>query len=283
MEKRSGSHEMANHCNNPAVEDLVPDTRWVMANHFIRHSGYIVRRSKGSQAWLLFHTVGGAGCIRVNNEEFICKNNDIHILKPGTPHHYFTLPGSVWDFYWSYFIPRNTWSTWLILPELGTGVLSVSLKEKSLISRITSIFERLVTDCRYMDVIQHELALGAMEEILLLLYRTCRKGNYQHLDDRIAEVLEVISTRYSEDHTIENLAKLVCLSPSRLSHLYKESVGESILATLHRIRLEQAARLLQFSPMSVSEIAQLAGFQSMNYFAKKFKLQYRVSPSKFRS
>lgn len=45
------------------------------------------------------------------------------------------------------------------------------------------------------------------------------------LDARIVKLLEKLHTCDCYDHTIENLAKEVCLSPSRLSHLFSEQIG----------------------------------------------------------
>lgn len=42
------------------------------------------------------------------------------------------------------------------------------------------------------------------------------------LDERIIKLLDILKNCDCYDHTIANLAKEVCLSPSRLSHLFAE-------------------------------------------------------------
>lgn len=45
------------------------------------------------------------------------------------------------------------------------------------------------------------------------------------LDERIVKLLDLLKNCDCYDHTIENLAKEVCLSPGRLSHLFSEQIG----------------------------------------------------------
>jgi AraC family transcriptional regulator of arabinose operon len=95
-------------------------------------------------------------------------------------------------------------------------------------------------------------------------------------------VLQVLSQRYPEPLSVAGLAGLVGLSPSRLTHLFKETVGASIVQTVLQLRLRQAARLLEFTDLTVAEIAAQVGFESAFYFSRQFKAHYGVSPSTYR-
>ncbi|MNF15253.1 DNA-binding transcriptional regulator AraC [compost metagenome] len=44
----------------------------------------------------------------------------------------------------------------------------------------------------------------------------------------------------------------------------------------------QAVRLLEETPLSLWDIAELTGFANASYFSTKFKRQYGVSPSDYR-
>jgi AraC family transcriptional regulator of arabinose operon len=103
------------------------------------------------------------------------------------------------------------------------------------------------------------------------------------MDPRVSEVLHALMHRMSESHSVAALAQAVNLSPSRLAHMFKEQVGDSIIDTLNKIRLRQAARLLRFTTRQVGEVARDVGFQDPFYFTKQFKAFYGTSPSEFRS
>ncbi|MBS4216757.1 helix-turn-helix transcriptional regulator [Bacillus sp. FJAT-49711] len=67
-----------------------------------------------------------------------------------------------------------------------------------------------------------------------------------------------------------------------MSHLFREQVGHSIMATLLSMRLRHAARLLEYTNLPISEIAREVGFSSPFYFTKQFTSFFGLNPSMFR-
>jgi AraC-like DNA-binding protein len=102
------------------------------------------------------------------------------------------------------------------------------------------------------------------------------------LDMRVQVVLKYLSQNLTEDHTVTYLSKKVHLSPSRLAHLFKQQVGDSIIGTLMRMRLHHATELLQFTSLRINEIAESVGFSSPDYFTRTFKAFFGISPGKYR-
>ena len=56
-------------------------------------------------------------------------------------------------------------------------------------------------------------------------------------------------------------------------------VGVSPLEYVHRLRLEEAYRLLSDSSRNVSEVAMEVGFDDANYFSRLFRKKMGMSPS----
>ena len=65
------------------------------------------------------------------------------------------------------------------------------------------------------------------------------------MDPRIEEVLHLLSQHMREPLRIDAIARTVGLSASRLSHLFKQETGSSIVDTLNRMRIRQAALLIE--------------------------------------
>jgi AraC family transcriptional regulator of arabinose operon len=149
--------------------------------------------------------------------------------------------------------------------------------------RIERAFARLVNDSRGAGALHNELALNALEEILLLATQTYTQSQTRQLDPRIEAVLAHVSTRLDAPISVPELARSVALSPSRLAHLFKAEVGDSITRMHLKLRLRHAARLLEFTSRQISEIAHDVGFQSPFYFSHQFKAHYGVSPQTYRS
>lgn len=94
--------------------------------------------------------------------------------------------------------------------------------------------------------------------------------NSQILDERISGLLEILQTCDCYDHTIESFAKSVCLSPSRLSHLFREQIGVPLKSYILFHQLEKAFTEL-LNGASITDAAMLAGFDSPSHFAATVK------------
>lgn len=90
------------------------------------------------------------------------------------------------------------------------------------------------------------------------------------LDERIVKLLEKLQTCDCYDHTIENLAKEVCLSPSRLSHLFAKQIGVPLKKYIQFHQLEKAFTAI-LKGISITDSAMLAGFNSPSHFAATVK------------
>ena len=76
-------------------------------------------------------------------------------------------------------------------------------------------------------------------------------------------------------------------------HLSKERIGAafsqgsdytSISDFINECRLEYAVNLINDQPsLPISQVAQACGFSDANYFGRKFKARFGLSPSQYRS
>ncbi|WP_179232738.1 helix-turn-helix domain-containing protein [Paenibacillus rigui] len=277
---------MAENLNDPAAshmeETASPPSGILIAGHFTQPFGYQTYRSHGTRDWLITFTLSGSGQYRLNDELVTCAAGDIVLLPPGTPHDYRTPENSVWEFLWAHFVPLPHWFGWLELSREPGAWTSLHLEPGELKERVEAAFKRLLRDSLELDFYRGQLAMNAMEEILLLLSRNRTRQKSGTLDPRVDDIWNYLSSHMKEQHSVEQLAARVALSPSRLSHLFKEQVGESIMEALMRLRLRHASRLLEHTSLLVAEIAEEIGFHSPFYFTKQFTAHYGTSPSSYR-
>jgi transcriptional regulator GlxA family with amidase domain len=81
---------------------------------------------------------------------------------------------------------------------------------------------------------------------------------------------------------IEELARMVNLSPGRLAHLFKSEMEVSIQQYLTQLRLAKAKDHLETSFLSVKEIAASVGFPSVTRFVGCFKSLIGATPAQYR-
>ncbi len=82
--------------------------------------------------------------------------------------------------------------------------------------------------------------------------------------------------------TIEALSKQYLINPTTLKGAFKSVYGTSIAAHIKEHRMEQAAKLLKETQLSIAEIAQAVGYDSQSKFSAAFKAYFHVLPREIR-
>lgn len=103
------------------------------------------------------------------------------------------------------------------------------------------------------------------------------------MERRIQVVSSAIDRNFRRDWDIEELARLVNLSASRLRHLFKSEIGKSPMQYLKSVRMAHAEMLLRTTFFSVKEIMHRVGISNESHFGHEFKKAYALAPSKYRS
>ena len=117
-----------------------------------------------------------------------------------------------------------------------------------------------------------------LDKLMDGIYQTRNVRNYQ----RIKGALDFIEAHCQDPLPIEQIAREVCLSPSRLSHIIKNEMGVTLGDCVSRARVDKAKHLLRETDLSVAQIALEAGFPDQSYFTKVFKKWENCTPMTFR-
>jgi transcriptional regulator GlxA family with amidase domain len=99
-------------------------------------------------------------------------------------------------------------------------------------------------------------------------------------DYRMEEVLRCIESEPSK--TVRDLANLVNLSSSRLSHLFKLQTGVSLNRFLSDVRLRRAAELLKSTEIQIKEVSYIVGYHQTSSFDRAFRNKFALSPADYR-
>ena len=102
------------------------------------------------------------------------------------------------------------------------------------------------------------------------------------IDSRIEEACQYLSRNLSEEVNVEEVARHVCLSPSRLAHLFREQMGVNIVRWREDQRMILAKLLLQSTRTPIAKIASHVGYDDQMYFSRVFRKRVGTSPSEFR-
>lgn len=109
----------------------------------------------------------------------------------------------------------------------------------------------------------------------------------QHLVQKDIEFVNKIHTVIEEnlnanDFNIDTIAETIGLSRSAFFKKLKSLTGLAPVDLVKEIRLTKAARLIETTDDSITEIAYSVGFRDAGYFGKCFRKKYEMTPKEYR-
>ena len=100
---------------------------------------------------------------------------------------------------------------------------------------------------------------------------------------RLEKAMNFIEANYGARLTVAEIAREVCLSPSRLSHIFKRECGMTLGDCISQVRIDKAKILLSNKNLSISQVALAVGFPDQSYFTKKFRKLEKTTPKVFKN
>ena len=156
--------------------------------------------------------------------------------------------------------------------------------------RIFDILMQVASEYRSREKAYESAVRGLLLQLFALFLRhgttealdTCGAKNALVHYKLVEPALRHIRDRYAEKIGIDELSELCGLSKHYFCHLFKEVTGQPAMAYLNDYRVKVADTLLSNTEKSISDIAEICGFESTNYFCRRYKNFYGISPGKRR-
>ena len=119
-------------------------------------------------------------------------------------------------------------------------------------------------------------------------YRILASSSFSHAarnpeSRRVQKIKQYINDHYTETLRLEDMSRLVGMTPTSFSRFFKLRTGKSLSDYVLDIRLGFAARMLVDSTNNISEICFECGFNNLSNFNRIFKSRRGVTPKEFRA
>ncbi len=128
--------------------------------------------------------------------------------------------------------------------------------------------------------------LGTFGRFIDLLVHLARHGGATDRKDsarfQIGDAIALMNRRFAEPLHVEELTKASRMSRRNFFRHFKAAAGCSPVEYLIRLRLQHAAEKLLDTRLSIGEIAIGCGFYDGNFFCKKFREAFAMTPKDYR-
>lgn len=132
------------------------------------------------------------------------------------------------------------------------------------------------------------MTLGLLYQLFSYIYKNkMYSQDYQHTQNdskkikQLKKVLEVIEESYSSPLTLEDLSRIICMSPKYFCKFFYEMIHRTPIDYLNYYRIECASYQIVTTDLSITDIAYNCGFNDLSYFIKTFKKYKGITPSKY--
>lgn len=259
---------------------IMPGTTRHKRNHF---SDFVTRRPNSKLGWSLHLTTSGKGIYNCIREQFVTQPGDLILLSPDALYDYRREEScDLWEHQWVYFPQEEPWLELLQWPEIGPDIYHIQA-DASHHQILKSLFTQL-SDI-HLDGLEFSQALikNILEQILIRCRQLTPKTSLAPIDKRIHHITDYIARNFNQSFTTATLAAKVGLSPTRLSTLFKQQTGSTIVHWRDERRMARAAQLLVQTRQPINKIAELVGYNDALYFSRCFNQHLRCSPRQYRN
>jgi AraC-like DNA-binding protein len=148
-------------------------------------------------------------------------------------------------------------------------------------------FEAVFTAYERSDRHHH---IEARAKLLGLLYHlddyaiTRKKETKQATTQQLLlqKFIQLINNQYIDKRTVQEYAEMLSVTSNYLSQSVKQASGKNALTFINDRLAGEAASLIQYTDLEISEIAYHLNFSDPANFGKFFRKQMGLSPSEFR-
>ena len=242
--------------------------------------GHRFRRDAGFPLWTMEFIAAGTMNIKGGRSRkwSPVPTGSLVLVQPDTRYREEVPDGSTEIF--AIFQPRPEW-----LPLLRWSAIEPGLMIRPLGDRLPDVLaaaKELFRHSQARSDAARALSINALERMLLLGALAGPTAEHPEPMPQIQAAMAFLDRHLTEKVSIPDLARAVKMSPSSLSHRFREQVGEPPAAYHERLRLVRARELLLSTNQRIKDIAALTGFSNAYGFSTRFHHRTGQSPRDYR-
>ena len=236
-----------------------------------------MNRPHGTDETIVMVCAAGTGWARIGNDVHRIGSQHALVIPRGVPHSYGSDPTHPWTIWWAHIAGTDA-------PELVAGMdvsSSRPLLRVRTIERAVSSLEDILSNLeRDQSPPRLMAASGSAWKLLtqLAVDRLLPAPN-----DPLQRAMNYLSERLDGSVSVPELARLLGVSPTHLTSLFRRATGGGVKAHHTSLRMARARQLLDTTDATVAEVGREVGYDDPFYFSRHFRRHHGMSPSNFRA
>jgi len=235
--------------------------------------------------------LNGGGTITIDKNQYTIQKEIIYLIPPQSLHSVYydekgTTPLKIIDVKFS-----------VMDTELFNDLIELSQSFRvENFSHFSHMFEKMLSESAAKERYYYNMINVYLYELLVEIIREKLCFTKSRVIDEMEPILKkeivhgvnvknlrtYIWENYSNIISLDDLSMLASINKTTLICIFKELYGTTPIQYINRIRLQKSEELLINTNISISEISEMVGFQSIHYFSRYFKQKKRCTPMEFR-
>jgi AraC family transcriptional regulator of arabinose operon len=236
-------------------------------------------RPQGAQETIVIVCVAGRGWVETAGTRFDIGKATAVVLPgaTGEAHAYGASREDPWTIWWCHV--RGSDAAELIE---GSGVRpDRPIIPLAAVDRLTAMLDEIITALEQDQSPARLVATAGMAWKLLATLAVDRRLPAQGTP--LQQAMKFLEDRVDGAIRLPELAKVVGVSSSQLSKLFREATGGGVLAHHTALKMARARLLLDTTDLTMAEVGREIGLGDQFYFSRQFRRLHGVSPSAYRA
>lgn len=235
--------------------------------------------------------VAGEGALIIGDTINHFESGDIIIIDGNLPHVFNSEPSEKHSKMLSLFFTKEAFGkTFFELPELSeTKAFFERCKYGfKVISNVKPIQEQFLKLEHASKIDQFIILLEILKLTSSASYKTLssfinEKTYTDNEGKRMRDVFEYTMNNYQNNVSLSHISEIANMTKNAFCKYFKKRTNKTYFQFLNELRIEQATKLLRtHSDLSITDIAELCGFNNISHFNRQFKAIKKTSPSKIK-
>lgn len=235
-----------------------------------------VKRPNGRYDYHLKYIKEGKGYFMINGTEHIVPAGNIVLYRPYEPQFYHYYGKDNIKSYWIHFGGTKVDE---LIKTLGLDNIHIMPYANGTL--FTNVVNYIFDELQLKKPFHQLNCTSKLTELLIDIHRHNTHDTVQYVNSAVEEILTYISKNYHLPTTNEEYAEMCNMCTSYFVKMFKIATGTTPQHYKMLQRIQNSEQLLTNENYSISEVANLVGYNDAFYFSRIFKKINGISPSQY--